>query len=259
MGDALTSCARLISAGSGDDVRRLIERLERDLQQLKSQRAPSSATSPTTSARSSVSVARAATCRCDRPASSPTPARRSPREHRRQVSMVARRDASQWRRPRPPMRAPQQPSFSAGVPMVMRTPTPGNGRSTTPARSLYSPSTAACSPQRQPHEVRLRLDDVESELGDAVGDTRRVPRSLRRRAHASRRARRATRPPPTCASRVRRERHAHLAQRADHVDARDRVADAQRGEAVRLREGAQHRDVVVVGAAARGRRGSRAR
>jgi transcriptional regulator with XRE-family HTH domain len=39
MGDALTSCARLISAGSGDDVRRLVERLERDLQELKSRRA----------------------------------------------------------------------------------------------------------------------------------------------------------------------------------------------------------------------------
>lgn len=39
MGDALTSCARLISAGSGDDVRRLVERLERDLTQLKSRRA----------------------------------------------------------------------------------------------------------------------------------------------------------------------------------------------------------------------------
>ena len=38
MGDALTSCARLISAGSGDDVRRLVERLERDLQQLKAKR-----------------------------------------------------------------------------------------------------------------------------------------------------------------------------------------------------------------------------
>ena len=38
MGDALASCARLISAGSGDDVRRLIERLEKDLQQLKSRR-----------------------------------------------------------------------------------------------------------------------------------------------------------------------------------------------------------------------------
>jgi transcriptional regulator with XRE-family HTH domain len=38
MGDALTSCARLISAGSRDDVRRLIERLERDLLQLKSRR-----------------------------------------------------------------------------------------------------------------------------------------------------------------------------------------------------------------------------
>ena len=38
MGDTLTSCARLISAGSGDDVRRLIERLERDLQDLKAQR-----------------------------------------------------------------------------------------------------------------------------------------------------------------------------------------------------------------------------
>jgi transcriptional regulator with XRE-family HTH domain len=38
MGDTLTSCARLISAGSGDDVRRLIERLERDLQQLRSRR-----------------------------------------------------------------------------------------------------------------------------------------------------------------------------------------------------------------------------
>ena len=38
MGDALTSSARLISAGSGDDVRRLIERLERDLTQLKSRR-----------------------------------------------------------------------------------------------------------------------------------------------------------------------------------------------------------------------------
>jgi transcriptional regulator with XRE-family HTH domain len=38
MGDTLTSCARLISAGSADDVRRLIERLEADLQQLKSRR-----------------------------------------------------------------------------------------------------------------------------------------------------------------------------------------------------------------------------
>ncbi len=38
MGDMLTSCARLISAGSGDDVRRLVERLEKDLQQLKSHR-----------------------------------------------------------------------------------------------------------------------------------------------------------------------------------------------------------------------------
>lgn len=38
MGDTLTSCARLISAGSGDDVRRLVERLERDLQQLQSRR-----------------------------------------------------------------------------------------------------------------------------------------------------------------------------------------------------------------------------
>jgi len=39
MGDTLTSCARLISAGSGDDVRRLIDRLERDLQELKARRA----------------------------------------------------------------------------------------------------------------------------------------------------------------------------------------------------------------------------
>src|SRR5262249_27028141 len=39
MGDTLTSCARLISAGSGDDVRRLVERLEHDLNQLKSRRA----------------------------------------------------------------------------------------------------------------------------------------------------------------------------------------------------------------------------
>jgi transcriptional regulator with XRE-family HTH domain len=39
MGDALTSCARLVSAGSGDDVRRLIERLERDLTPLKAKRA----------------------------------------------------------------------------------------------------------------------------------------------------------------------------------------------------------------------------
>jgi transcriptional regulator with XRE-family HTH domain len=38
MGDALTSCARLISAGSGDDVRRLVERLERDLTVLKAKR-----------------------------------------------------------------------------------------------------------------------------------------------------------------------------------------------------------------------------
>jgi hypothetical protein len=38
MGDALTSCARLISAGSGDDVRRLVERLEQDLRELKSRR-----------------------------------------------------------------------------------------------------------------------------------------------------------------------------------------------------------------------------
>jgi transcriptional regulator with XRE-family HTH domain len=39
MGDALTSCARLISAGSGDDVRRLVDRLEHDLQELKVRRA----------------------------------------------------------------------------------------------------------------------------------------------------------------------------------------------------------------------------
>jgi transcriptional regulator with XRE-family HTH domain len=35
MADSLTSCARLVSAGSGDDIRRLIERLDRDLTQLK--------------------------------------------------------------------------------------------------------------------------------------------------------------------------------------------------------------------------------
>jgi transcriptional regulator with XRE-family HTH domain len=34
MGETLTSCARLISAGSGDDLRRLVQRLERDLQAL---------------------------------------------------------------------------------------------------------------------------------------------------------------------------------------------------------------------------------
>ena len=39
MSDALTSCARLVSAGSGDDIRRLLERLERDLTQLKSKHA----------------------------------------------------------------------------------------------------------------------------------------------------------------------------------------------------------------------------
>jgi hypothetical protein len=39
MGDTLTSCARHISAVSGDDVRRLVERLEHDLQELKSRRA----------------------------------------------------------------------------------------------------------------------------------------------------------------------------------------------------------------------------
>jgi transcriptional regulator with XRE-family HTH domain len=38
MGDALTSCARLVSAGSGDDVRRLIDRLEHDLAALKAKR-----------------------------------------------------------------------------------------------------------------------------------------------------------------------------------------------------------------------------
>jgi len=38
LGDVLTSCARLVSAGSGDDVRRLLERLERDLQELKAHR-----------------------------------------------------------------------------------------------------------------------------------------------------------------------------------------------------------------------------
>jgi transcriptional regulator with XRE-family HTH domain len=35
MADALTSCARLVSASSGDDIRRLLERLERDLTSLK--------------------------------------------------------------------------------------------------------------------------------------------------------------------------------------------------------------------------------
>ena len=38
MGDTLTSCARLLSAGSGDDVRRALECLDRDLQHLKSKR-----------------------------------------------------------------------------------------------------------------------------------------------------------------------------------------------------------------------------
>ena len=37
MGDTLGSCVRLISAGSGDDVRRLIEQLDQDLRHLKSQ------------------------------------------------------------------------------------------------------------------------------------------------------------------------------------------------------------------------------
>jgi transcriptional regulator with XRE-family HTH domain len=38
MSDVLTSCARLVSAGSGDDVRRLIERLENDIERMKAKR-----------------------------------------------------------------------------------------------------------------------------------------------------------------------------------------------------------------------------
>jgi transcriptional regulator with XRE-family HTH domain len=38
MSEVLTSCARLVSAGSGDDVRRLIERLENDLDRMKAKR-----------------------------------------------------------------------------------------------------------------------------------------------------------------------------------------------------------------------------
>ncbi len=38
MRTTLTTCAALVSAGSGDDVRRLVERLEHDLQALKSSR-----------------------------------------------------------------------------------------------------------------------------------------------------------------------------------------------------------------------------
>jgi transcriptional regulator with XRE-family HTH domain len=38
MRETLTTCALLMSAGSGDDVRRLVERLEHDLQALKSSR-----------------------------------------------------------------------------------------------------------------------------------------------------------------------------------------------------------------------------
>jgi transcriptional regulator with XRE-family HTH domain len=38
MGDALASCTRLISAGSGNDVRGLIERLEQDLRELRGSR-----------------------------------------------------------------------------------------------------------------------------------------------------------------------------------------------------------------------------
>jgi transcriptional regulator with XRE-family HTH domain len=35
MVDTLASCARLVAAGSGDDIRRLIDQLERDLQELE--------------------------------------------------------------------------------------------------------------------------------------------------------------------------------------------------------------------------------
>jgi transcriptional regulator with XRE-family HTH domain len=38
MSDALSNCARLLSAGSGDDVRVVLDSLERDLQALKSRR-----------------------------------------------------------------------------------------------------------------------------------------------------------------------------------------------------------------------------
>jgi transcriptional regulator with XRE-family HTH domain len=38
MRETLTTCAQLVSAGAGDDVRRLVERLEYDLQVLKSSR-----------------------------------------------------------------------------------------------------------------------------------------------------------------------------------------------------------------------------
>jgi transcriptional regulator with XRE-family HTH domain len=38
MSETLTSCARLVSAGSGDDIRRLLERLDQDIQQLKVKR-----------------------------------------------------------------------------------------------------------------------------------------------------------------------------------------------------------------------------
>ena len=170
MGDTLTSCARLISAGSGDDVRRLIERLEQDLRAAQVASHVPAHTWPTTSG----------TGRCVAPAGTPAnPSRHRPTKpdsaDRIGRARAGRIRTLNWLSPRrrPPIAA--RSTFSEPVVLVGRA--DGDAHPDARERSQHDTRTFAVLTEhrgvlgeRQPQEVRLRLDDGEADVGDAVED-----------------------------------------------------------------------------------------
>ena len=135
-------------------------------------------------------------------------------------------------------------SFSTTVPIVMRTPTPAKTRSTTPRRSENSPSAAASSGVSS---QRKFASDGTTGNDSSCSAARRRARSV---ITPSTRSRISSCAPSdasaaTWASPLTRNGIATFRERGDHVGMRDRVTHPQRGEPVRLRERAQHRDVLV--------------
>ena len=129
--------------------------------------------------------------------------------------------------------------------MVTRTPTPGTAAAPHRRRSLYSPRTAACSGEGEPQEVGVRRHDGRGRARPwhrAVACARAITSSTRARISSSAAS---DADAATCASAFTSNGTRTLRNASITLRVRDRVPDAQRGEPVRLRERAQHRDVVM--------------
>ena len=137
-------------------------------------------------------------------------------------------------------------STDSASPIETRMPSGGNTRATIPCASSISAAAAVCSPVGEPDEVALRLREVASPASASPSRDAAAPLDEHRRPGPSSSASWSS-----AASAARwagsvTESGIAVARAASRMyDGPDRVPDAQPGEAVRLRERAQHDEVGV--------------